>query len=413
MWLMLALNYSEPSGKFNCEQQNTNHNTMKNNMFKTVLWISLAAMVAACNPAGETGDSASQSLDELRVQLSEKQAQFKQLEAEIEALSGRITEMDTTDKPRRLVTLDTVSLEDYRHFVDFQATVQSDEVARISADIGGRITRLMIREGQMVQKGQLVAKLDVETLQRQMEELETNLALATTVYERQQKLWEQKIGSEIQWIEAKSNKERLEKAKSTLQANLAKASVYAPCNGVVEIVNVKEGEFLAPGVPMAMIVNIKKIKVVANLPESYIGKVRRGDKVTIVFPTLDKEVNATISLIGKTISEGNRTFVVEAPVQQMPDDLLKPNLLARMKINDFTQKDAVIVKAELLQQESNGKQFVFVKSGSDTNAVAMKQFVEVDQIFEDKILIRSGLKKGDVIIAEGARGLSDNELISF
>jgi RND family efflux transporter MFP subunit len=386
---------------------------MKNNMLKSVLWLLLAALIVACKPSAEKAEPGSQSLDELRGQLSEKQGQFKQLEAEIEALSARITELDTTDKPRRLVTLDTIDLEDYKHFVDFQATVQSDEVARVSADIGGRITRLLIREGQMVQRGQLVARLDVETLQRQMEELETNLALATTVYERQQKLWEQKIGSEIQWIEAKSNKERLEKAKSTLQANLAKASVYAPCNGVVEVVNVKEGEFLAPGVPMAMIVNIKKIKVVANLPESYIGKVRRGDKVTIAFPTLQKEINATISLIGKTISEGNRTFVVEAPVQQMPDDLLKPNLLARMKINDFTQKNAVIVKAELLQQESNGKQFVFVKSGPDTNALATKKFVEVDQIFEDKILIRSGLKKGDVIIAEGARGLSDNELISF
>lgn len=386
---------------------------MKNNKLTSLLWIFLAALIVACKPTAEKAEPGSQSLDELRVQLSEKQAQFKQLEAEIESLSARITELDTTDKPRRLVTLDTIDLEDYRHFVDFQATVQSDEVARVSADMGGRITKLLIREGQMVQKGQLVARLDVETLQRQMEELETNLALATTVYERQQKLWEQKIGSEIQWIEAKSNKERLEKAKSTLQANLAKASVYAPCNGVVEMVNVKEGEFLAPGVPMAMIVNIKKIKVVANLPESYIGKVRRGDKVTIAFPTLQKEINATISLIGKTISEGNRTFVVEAPVQQMPDDLLKPNLLARMKINDFTQKGAVIVKAELLQQESNGKQFVFIKSGPDTNAVATKQFVEVDQIFEDKILIRSGLKKGDVIIAEGARGLSDNELISF
>jgi membrane fusion protein, multidrug efflux system len=374
----------------------------------------LILVFTACGKKTDNNQtSLNNDLETLRATLIEKQSQYKALGDEIEQLSQKISEIDTTEKPRKLVTLDTIKTEEFRHYVDFQATVQSDEVARASSDIGGRIIKLMIIEGQMVQKGQLIAKLDVETLQRQLDELETNLALATTIYEKQQKLWDQKVGSEIQLIEAKSNKERLEKAKATIIANVAKSSVYAPCSGVVEILNTKEGEFVGPGSPIATIVNIKKIKVVANLPESYIGKVKKGDQVTINFPTLQEDIKATIKRIGKTISEGNRTFVVEASIQQMADDILKPNLLARMRINDFTQKNTVVIKAELLQQESDGRSFVFVKSGDDANAIASKLFVEIDKIYEDKILIKSGLKAGDIIIKEGARGLADNELIAF
>jgi membrane fusion protein, multidrug efflux system len=374
----------------------------------------LVLLLSACGEnRDKTGNLQNNDLEALRAKLIEKQSTYKALADEIEQLSKQITELDTTEKPRKLVTLDTIKTEDFLHYVDFQATVQSDEIARASSDIGGRIIRLLIKEGQMVQKGQLIAKLDVETLQRQLDELETNLALATTIYEKQQKLWDQKVGSEIQLIEAKSNKERLEKAKATLSANISKSSVYSPCSGVVEIANTKEGEFVGPGTPIATIVNIKKIKVVANLPESYIGKVKKGDRVMLNFPTLQQEIKATVNRIGKTISEGNRTFVVEASISQMTDDIFKPNLLARMRINDFTQKNTVVIKAELLQQESDGRSFVFVKSDDDTNPTATKQFVEIDKIYGDQILIKSGLKAGEIIIKEGARGLADKELITF
>ncbi len=366
----------------------------------------------ACNDSNKTSNG-NGDLDSLRQELKLKQEAFKTLSEEIDVLSAQISEMDTTDKPRRLVTLDTIRTEEFKHYIDFQATVQSDEVVSISSEMGGRIIRLNIKEGQMVQKGQLVAKLDSETLQRQLEELETSLALANTIFEKQQKLWDQKIGSEIQYIEAKSNKERLEKSRSTLRSQFAKTSLYAPANGVVEILNLREGESLPPGMPLATLVNIKKIKVVASLPESYVGIVRKGDKVGIRFPSLDREITANISRIGKTISEGNRTFMVEAPIQQIKDDLFKPNSLAHMKINDFTQKDAIVLSAELLQQESSGKQFVYVKGGDNLNPVAVKQYIEIEKIFEDKILVKSGLKAGDIIILDGARGLSNNELISF
>jgi membrane fusion protein, multidrug efflux system len=375
--------------------------------------IIISIMAIACNDANKTPSNGNGDLDSLRQELKVKQEALKTLSAEIDLLSAQMSEMDTTDKPRRLVTLDTIKTEEFKHYIEFQATVQSDEVVNISSEIGGRIIKLNIKEGQMVQKGQLVARLDSETLQRQLEELETSLALANTVFEKQQKLWDQKIGSEIQYIEAKSNKERLEKSRSTLRSQFAKTSLYAPANGVVEILHLREGESLPPGMALATLVNVKKIKVVASLPESYIGVVRTGDKVGIRFPSLDRELTASISRIGKTISEGNRTFMVEAPIKQIKDDLFKPNSLARMKINDFTQKDAIVLNAELLQQESNGKQFVFVKGGNGHNPVALKQYIEIEKIFEDKILVKSGLQVGDIIIRDGARGLSNNELISF
>jgi membrane fusion protein (multidrug efflux system) len=367
----------------------------------------------SCNSSNKTQNVNSSNIEELRKALAIKQQTLKDLTTEIDQLSERILELDTVDKPRRLVTLDTVKTQEFNHYTDFQGTVQSEEVLRITSETGGRIIKLFIAEGQSVSRGQLIGKLDSETMSRQLEELETSLSLASTVYERQQKLWDQKIGSEIQLIEAKSNKERLEKSISTLKSQLAKANIFSPGNGIVEQLNVKEGEFLSPGMPMATVINIKKVKVVANIPESYIGMVSKGDKVTIKFPTLGTEIATRVNLIGKTISEGNRTFTVEAPINQVKEDWYKPNLLARMRINDFTTKNAIVLQAEQLQQESNGRHFVFVKGGNGDNPIAVKQYIEVDRIFEDKILVKNGLEAGDILIKEGARGLSNNELISF
>lgn len=355
----------------------------------------------------------SENLELLRRNLQEKQDQLRILSAEIEELNQRINELDTAEKPKRLVVVDTVQYSNYEHYIDFQATVQSDEVLNVSSEMGGRVTKLLVKEGQIVQRGQLIARLDSETLQKQLEELETTLQLATTVLERQQKLWDQKIGSEIQYLEAKNNKERLEKNKETLQSQLAKTKIYAPGSGVVESIRVKEGEFLGPGVPLAVIVNIKKVKIVANIPEVYVGKIKVGDPIKAYFPTLDKTLTTKISLIGKTISAGNRTFAVEAPLKQTPDDLFKPNLLAKIQHKDYISPKAIVISAELLQQDVDGRQFVFTAQPDGQHYKAQKTFVEVDRIFEDKILIKSGLEPGLLIITEGARGLAANELITF
>jgi membrane fusion protein, multidrug efflux system len=387
---------------------------MKTNLMKqSTIVILFGLLIGSCGNKQNSSNANWDDLESLRLGLQTKQQELKEINLEIDRINERINELDTSEKPKRLVTVDTVIASGFKHFVDFQGTVQSDEIVNISSEMGGRIVRLLIKEGQLVSRGQLIARMDSETLERQLEEIETSLSLATTVFERQSRLWEQKIGSEFQYLEAKNNKERLENSKSTLQSQLVKSKVYAPASGVVERLMLNEGEFAGPGAPIGVIVNIKRIKVVANLPESYIGVVKKGDNVMISFPTLGLELSAKVDLVGKTILEGNRTFRVEAFIPQTKDDLFKPNLLAKMKVNDYSLAEAIVIPVELLQQEASGKQFVFTVSDNGNGLKAAKRYIETGKIFEDKILVSSGLEVGDVVIMIGSRGLSNNELIEI
>jgi membrane fusion protein, multidrug efflux system len=368
-----------------------------------LLWACGAPEVSESNGNGD--------LESLRQRLSEKQEAAQLLTKEIEELQIKISKLDTTDKVRRLVTVDTIRTGDFKHFVDIQAVIQSDDVVNISSDIPGRIIRLFIREGQQVSRGQLVAKIDMESTEKQLEELQTALDLATTVYERQSRLWEQNIGSEIQYLEARNNKERLEKSIASIRTQLAKANVYAPTSGVVEVLNIKEGEFANPGMPVGTIVNLNRLKVVADVPENYVGKIRKGEKVRIIFPTLGEDLEATVSMIGKTISPSNRTFKVEANLPGGKREFFKPNMLALMKISDYEEKNAISIPQEIAQQEASGKHFVLLKKQDEQGAYASKVYVTLGKSYDNSILVQEGLKQGDVVIIQGARGLANNELI--
>ncbi len=369
-------------------------------------------LTAACQPeklSPEAHLKAQQTL------LKEKQKELKDLAKLIGKLEQEIDSLDPNskkEKPRTLVTSAVIETKDFVRFIDIQSSVKSDDVVMASSETGGRLLNVSVKEGTYVKKGQFIAKVDMESVNKQINELNKTLELAADVYERQKRLWDQNIGSEIQYLQAKNNKERIEKSLETANFQLTKANVYAPISGVVDMVFSKTGEMAGPGAPIVQILSTAVVKVVADVPEKYLTSVKRGETVSIKFPSLNRETKAKVSLLGNSINPSNRTFKVEVNIPNR-DGILKPNLLASMLVNDFTEKNAVVIPLELVQQEVSGRSFVYIKGENEEGAFAKKVFVETGESYEGEIIITSGLNGGEEMIVEGARGLAMNELIKI
>jgi RND family efflux transporter MFP subunit len=310
----------------------------------TTFIATLSILLFACSPQSES--NIPDDLDGKRALLSEKKKALKLLETEIQDLEAIIRKQSgiKPDDAFPLVETDTLFLDDFKKFISLPAEVATDDIVNISSENGGRILELNIDEGQFVKKGELIAVLDNESLKRQKAEMETRLDLANTIYERQKRLWDQNIGSEIQYLEAKNNKEALEKSLETMNSQLNKSNVYAPLSGTIESKISRQGEVVAPGQPMANMINNNRIKVVASVPESYLKAVKRGDLVEVEFPALNQKRAAKISLIGNTINPSNRSFKIEIAMSN-PGGILKPNLLAEVKLLERTIPESISTRS--------------------------------------------------------------------
>jgi len=348
----------------------------------------------------------------MRALLSEKKEELNEIQESIDALQVKITELEPKREVKKvLVSVDTIQTTEFQQFSNVQATVVPDDFVNASSETGGRIINRYAKEGDYVKKGQLLATIDMQTLEKQIDELATSYSLAKTIYDRQKRLWDQNIGSELQYLEAKTKKESLEKTKSTLESQLTKKNVYSPISGVVDQEFLQQGEMSAPGVPILRILNTRKIKIVADLPENYLGSVKKNDKVSVYFPALDKTVESRITMIGRTIDPANRTFKIEIQANNSSGDL-KPNLLAQVNVNNYTNKNAIAVSSELVQEDVNGARFLFtVGTDKEGNLIAKKQIVETGESYENKIEVNTGLNVGDIIIVEGARSVSTGNII--
>lgn len=374
--------------------------------------ITLFFLVVACQEEVQVDPNAIPTdLNGKKEFLKNKKAEVRQLtqlikktEAEIEAL------IPDNQKARTLITTAKVELKNFERFVDIQAAVEADDMVAASSETGGRILQMNFKEGDNIRKGQLVAKIDLEQIDKQVAELQTTMTLAKDVFERQSRLWKQNIGSELQYLEAKNKVERLEKSLETIEFQKTKANVYAPISGVIEMVGLKQGEMASPGMPIIQILNTSKVKVVADIPETYLGKIKRGATVTIKFPALDKEIQAKISQIGRTIDPANRTFEAEINLNNSKG-IYKPNLLASMLINDFEAKNVPVIPVEMVQQEVSGKDYVYIKETGEKGEIAKKVYVETGENYNGEVIIKSGLTGGEELIMEGARGLAENQLV--
>ncbi len=362
--------------------------------FASLLLLSIG--VASCT--GNDLDAKKAELEGLKSQLSEITTQIKALEAELIAADPAFA---AAAKKSLLITTVAATKGDFTHFVEVTGSVLSKKNVNISAETGGRILDIPAIEGMRMSKGQVLAKIDSESIQRSIEELENNLSLARTVFEKQDRLWNQKIGTEIQYLESKSRKEGLEKSLASLRTQMAKAAVRAPFNGTVETVRVRVGELVQPGSQMFQFVGESDLFIEADISESYIGVLAKGDSVEITFPSIKKTITTKVSATGSIINPNNRTFKVEVFLPSLPE--VKPNMISVLKIQDYKNKESVIVPSHLILADTKGDYLFAVENG-----VAKKKYVKRGYTSGDQTEIVEGLTGTEVLVDKGFREVGDN-----
>jgi len=375
---------------------------------KKTLYISLIILIInGC----QSGTEYSNDVSGKRAELADKKAILKSLESEIKILESEILKLDPPkEKSPILVNGKKLKNEIFERFITIQGIVESNDLVNVSAEMGGRIKTLRVNEGDYVRRGQSLATLDMETFEKQIEEINTSLSLASTVYERQKRLWDQNIGSEIQYLQAKNNKERLEKSLETLESQVAKREIYAPISGYVDRKFLSAGEMAAPGVPIVNILDASQVKITADIPESYLGKINRGDIVEIHFPALNRNIQEKINQISRTIDPANRTFQIEINTSNK-NNTLKPNLLAEVKFMDYKQENSIVAPVDYILEEVSGNKFVYTAQQRDNKMVAKKTYVQLGESYNGQIIIVEGLKEGDILVTDGSRNVAENDPI--
>lgn len=369
--------------------------------------IALVSLLSACSQENKS------DLQSKRDELAQLKSQQTELNTKIKALESELTKLDPKKAENtriKDVTVSPISATTFRHFVELQGTIDAKNNVEVSPKSGGVITAVYVREGDQVRAGQAIAKVDDQLLRESISEVKTQLSLANTVFEKQEALWKQQIGTEIQYLQTKNNKESLERRLSTLNTQLGQSTVTAPISGVVDQVHIKVGQSAMPGVGLVRVVNLSQLKVVARVSDSYSGSVRKGDAITVEFPDINRRLNSTISFVATTVDPLSRTFTIEAPLPS--DKALKPNMLARVKINDQTQAKAIVINENLIQDTENGK-LVYVAVNEGGKKIAKAKTIKTGQAYGGQIEVTQGLQSGDQIVTAGYQDLTDGQPISF
>lgn len=380
-----------------------------NRMSKWLLAIGIMVIVA-CQPKVEEAVYP-MDLEGQRILLAEKKMALKEIEGAIAKLEKDIEVNDPSVKKLKKVTTMSIEKQDIERFVEVQGSIVADDYIMASTEVGGRLLSMNIEEGDNIRRGQKIATVDMESLRKQIAEIQISLDLAQEVYSRQERLWKQNIGSEIQYLQAKNNKERLEKSIESIRYNLTKGDVFAPASGVVEKVLLKSGEMAGPGSPVLQILNVHKVKVSIDVPEKYLKKIRKGSRFKVELPTLEYEKTVKVTDIGRMIDPGNRTFKVEANISSNGGKI-KPNLMAIAYISDYKVKDAFALDTELIQQDIAGASFVFVaEKNVDGAYIATKKYIEIGESIDNQLIVTSGLVGDEELIVDGARIVNEGQEI--
>lgn len=359
--------------------------------------IGLTFLVFSCEPKDE--------LAAKRAELEELKNQSNELNTSIALLEEELMKMDpefaSQNQKSILITTTNAKKGEFDHYVEVTGSVLSKKNVVISSETSGRILEIPVLEGMRVAKGTVLAKIDAETIERSIDELENSLELATTLFEKQERLWNQQIGTEVQYLEAKNRKEGLERNLASARTNLDKAIIRAPFAGTIEEVQVRLGELVQPGMGMFQFVGESDLFIEADISESYIGVLSKGDSVEVSFPSINKELQTKVSSVGAIINPNNRTFKVEVFLPNM--DLVKPNMISVLKILDYQSADAVIVPSYLILSDNRGDYVFTVENGK-----AIKKYVERGKTFDKETEILTGLTGSEVLVDKGFREVGDN-----
>jgi len=385
------------------------------NMNKVVAILAII-IVTAVSSCGEGAKDKKGSLGDLKVELEKKKKDRTDLDAEIRKLEEQIAKADpqAAQQVQKLVSIDTLRTQNFTHFIELQGKIDANDIVYVTPrGMPSQVKELYVKRGDIVSKGQLLAKLDDAIMLQQMDGLKTQLDYAKNIYDRQKNLWDQGIGTEVQLVTSKNNVDAVNKQIATLTENWKTSFVYAPISGVANEVNVKVGEIFNGGsasFPQIEIVNSSSLKIVTEVPENYIARVRKGDKVEVVVPETGKPAfQSTISMIGASIHPTNRSFTTEA---RLPSDpLLKPNQSAIMKILDYEAKATIAVPVNIVQADEKGK-YVYVAEKEGDKMVARKRIVNAGEAYNGLIEIKNGLSGGELIIIEGYQAAYDGQTVT-
>ena len=334
-------------------------------------------------------------------------------------LDAAIAEKDTSKK-YPLVNTFTAKDTLFNHFLEIQGNVQTDENVIVYPEYSGVLTKIFVKEGQKVSKGQALARIDDGGLSSQLAQLETQEELSKTTFERQKRLWDQKIGSEMQFLQAKANYESQQSAVAQMKSQLNKTTVRAPFSGFVDQVITDQGTVVAPGQnQLFRVVNLNDMYVEAEVPESYVGDVAKGSTVNMEFPVLGETLESKVRETSNYISPTNRTFRIEVAVPNKKGDI-KPNLTARLRINDYSSEEAILIPQNVISENSDGEQYVYVvrkdsstSSNSLGDATAHRSIIKTGKTQGDLVEVTEGVKPGDEIINEGARSVKEGQEVQI
>ncbi len=387
-------------------------------MKKLIYALFAVLTLASCGSGGETSIESVLSSNDIKAirtkratvstQQKELENQLKQLDSVIDALDG--------NKNLPLVSVFEVTSSKFNHYLEVQGDVKTRQNVLIYPEVSGTLLKVYVQEGQKVSKGQLLAKIDDGGMGSQLSQLQSQAELAKTTFERQKRLWDQKIGSEIQYLQAKTNYEASSNAVKQLQSQLDKSTMRAPFSGIIDDIIKDQGTVVAPmgqGSEVFRIVNLSNMYIEVDVPESYLGTVTKGKEAIVLFPILGDSIVSKVRQTGNFINPGNRSYTIEIPVSNKNGNI-KPNLTAKVKINDYTNENALMIPQGIISENAAGEQYVYITlEANDNIADIKKQIITTGKIDGDFIEVLSGVNAGESLISEGARSVKPGQKVQI
>ena len=378
---------------------------------KKLLYLSaLSIVLFSCSNASKT-----ENIDDLINAKNVKALNEKKtaLQADIAKIEGALATLDVK-KEEALVAVLTVKDTVFNHYLDIQGNVDTKENILVQPEFSGTLTSLTVKAGDRVSKGQILGRVDDAGMSSQLASAQNQYSLAKTTFERQKNLWDKKIGSEIQYLQAQTQMVSAQKAVAQINAQLSKTVIRAPFSGTIDEVFAERGQVVVPSVTgLLRIVNLGNMYVSTSIPETYIGKLKLGDLVDVYLTSLGKTYKGKVRQVGNFINPNNRTFGIEVSVPN-PNNLLRPNQVAKLKITDYTSKDAIVVPTGVIQEDGKGDQYVYIVEGSNgKTGIAKKVVVTVGKSSDNVTEILSGLSADDIIVTEGANTISEGMKLNF
>ena len=387
---------------------------MKSSIWTLLLTLGLVSVSCQSKSSGSIDELiASNNESLLRVKRTELSSQRNALDADIKRLDVVIASLDKSANLPLVATYE-VTPQEFNHFTSFQGTVKTMKNINVYPEMPGQLLEVLVVEGQKVEKDQVLARIDDGGLLAQLAQAKSQLLLAETVFNRQERLWSQNIGSEIQFLQAKTQFESAEKAVDALSLQVEKSVVRAPFNGTVDQIFKEPGTIVAPGMGSELfrVVNIDEVYVEVDVPETHITSIGEGSKVQVNLPAIGEEIDARIARVSKVINPSNRSFTVEIPLDNK-SGFIRPNLMASVAINDYSNDSAIMIPQSVVSENAEGQQYCFALEKSTEGYIAKRLIIQTGKTSEDFIEVLDGVEKGALLITEGAKKVSDNQPVKW